>query len=40
LQIPEEARAVRCGDCGSCSIACPHGVRIRERVGRAQELLA
>jgi predicted aldo/keto reductase-like oxidoreductase len=40
LQIPEKARAVRCGDCGSCSIACQHGVRIRERVGRAQELLA
>jgi predicted aldo/keto reductase-like oxidoreductase len=40
LELPEQARAVRCGDCGSCSVDCPNGVRVRERVSRAQEILA
>ncbi|MBZ5581602.1 MAG: aldo/keto reductase, partial [Acidobacteriia bacterium] len=40
LELPETARRVRCGDCDSCSLACPHGVRVRERVTRAQEILA
>jgi len=33
-------RDVRCADCGACSIHCPHGVQVRERVQRAQELFA
>ncbi len=40
LELPEEVRAIRCGDCESCSVDCPNGVRVRERVTRAQELLA
>ena len=40
LQLPEHARAVRCEDCATCSVDCPHGVRIQERVSRAQEILA
>ncbi len=40
LELPERARAIHCGDCTSCSVDCPNGVRIQERVGRAQELLA
>ena len=34
----EEARAVRCSDCSGCAVRCPNGVRIQERLSRAQEL--
>jgi predicted aldo/keto reductase-like oxidoreductase len=40
LELPDQVRAIRCGDCDSCSVDCPNGVRVRERVGRAQELFA
>ncbi len=40
LELREAARNVRCGDCGSCSVACPNGVRVPERVTRAREILA
>lgn len=40
LELPDHVRSIRCGDCASCSVACPNGVRIQERVGRAQELFA
>jgi uncharacterized protein len=30
----------RCGDCTECSVRCPHGVHVAERVLRAQELFA
>ena len=40
LELPEHVRAVRCGDCGSCSVDCPNGVQVRKRVARAQELFA
>jgi uncharacterized protein len=40
LELPDRVRAIRCGDCEACSIDCPNGVRIRERVGYAQEILA
>jgi uncharacterized protein len=40
LEIPEPLRAIRCGDCSGCSVDCPNGVRVRERVTRAQDLLA
>jgi succinate dehydrogenase/fumarate reductase-like Fe-S protein len=40
LDLPEDVRSVRCGDCAACSVDCPNGVRVRERVGRAQELFA
>jgi predicted aldo/keto reductase-like oxidoreductase len=38
LELPEDIRAIRCSDCGACSVDCPNGVRVRERVGRAQEI--
>jgi predicted aldo/keto reductase-like oxidoreductase len=37
LELPAGVRAIRCGDCAACSVDCPNGVRVRERVGRAQE---
>ncbi len=40
LELPESARAVRCGDCAECSVDCPNGVKVRDRVMRAQELFA
>jgi len=40
LELPEHVRAIRCSDCASCSVDCPNGVRVRDRVMRAQELLA
>jgi predicted aldo/keto reductase-like oxidoreductase len=40
LDLPEHVRAIRCSDCDSCSVDCPNGVRVRNRVMRAQELFA
>lgn len=40
LELPDHVRSIRCADCASCSVDCPNGVRVRERVGRAQELFA
>jgi aryl-alcohol dehydrogenase-like predicted oxidoreductase len=38
--LPGEIRSVRCSDCSSCVIQCPNGVIVRDRLIRAQELLA
>ncbi len=38
--LPEQTRAVRCGECESCSVVCPNGVHVPERMIRAQELFA
>ena len=40
LELPAEVRSVRCRDCSECAITCPNGVRVAERLTRAQELLA
>jgi hypothetical protein len=40
LALPEEAKAVRCGDCTSCQVHCPNGVHVSERLMRAQDLFA
>ncbi len=40
LELPAEIRSVRCRDCASCTVQCPNGVAVRERLTRAQELLA
>jgi predicted aldo/keto reductase-like oxidoreductase len=40
LELPERVRGIRCSDCGSCSVHCPNGVQVRERVLHAQELFA
>lgn len=37
LALPVSARRVRCRD---CAVQCPNGVRVAERMIRAQELLA
>jgi hypothetical protein len=39
-RLPSELAEVRCGDCPACSVNCPHGVKVRERVSRAQEMFA
>jgi predicted aldo/keto reductase-like oxidoreductase len=40
LELPSEVASVRCGECSGCTIECPNGVRVSERLMRAQELLA
>jgi uncharacterized protein len=39
-RLPKDIRSVRCSDCSSCSIQCPNGVSVQDRLIRAQELLA
>jgi uncharacterized protein len=39
-ELPEKVRNVRCDLCLSCSIQCPNGVQVAERLITAQELLA
>jgi uncharacterized protein len=38
--LGKEIRDVRCNDCSECAIQCPNGVHVRDRLIRAQELLA
>jgi aryl-alcohol dehydrogenase-like predicted oxidoreductase len=38
--LPREIRNIRCSDCPECVVQCPNGVKIRDRLIRAQELLA
>jgi aryl-alcohol dehydrogenase-like predicted oxidoreductase len=40
LALPEEVTRVRCQLCPSCSVKCPNGVQVAERLIRAQELFA
>jgi predicted aldo/keto reductase-like oxidoreductase len=40
LELPAEVAQVRCGSCSTCTVDCPHGVRVSERLARAQELFA
>ncbi len=40
LRLPTEQQAVRCSQCPTCSVQCPNGVRVAERLVRAQELFA
>jgi uncharacterized protein len=40
LEVPEAERQIHCGDCDKCTVACPNGVKIRERLMRAHELFA
>ena len=32
--------SIRCADCASCTVNCPHGVRVARRMARAQELFS
>ena len=38
--LPDRVRAVRCDRCPTCSVRCPNGVRVRERLTLAQEMFA
>ena len=38
LALPENVRSIRCADCSSCSVTCPNGVHVTDRLMRAQEL--
>jgi len=38
--IPAAQRRISCQDCQACSVHCPNGVAIRDRIRRVQELLA
>jgi len=38
--LAREVRDVRCSDCEACAIQCPNGVQVRDRLIRAQQLLA
>ncbi|MGD0361389.1 MAG: aldo/keto reductase [Bryobacteraceae bacterium] len=39
-ELPAEVAQVRCDTCSTCTVNCPHGVRVSERLSRAQELFA
>ncbi len=38
--LPAEVTSVRCNLCPSCTVQCPNGVSVSERLARAQELFA
>jgi LSD1 subclass zinc finger protein len=40
LALPEEIRNIRCSSCDTCTISCPNGVRVAQRLQIAQELFA
>ena len=39
-QLPAELAAVRCGYCPTCSVKCRFGVKVSQRLSRAQEMFA
>jgi hypothetical protein len=40
LRMAAEHQEVRCSDCATCAVQCPHGVHVAKRLMRAQELFA
>ena len=40
LELPERVRQTRCEDCATCAVRCPNGVKVRERLTRAQQVFA
>ena len=40
LSLPSEIKNARCANCETCSIQCPNGVQVAQRLSRAQELFA
>ena len=38
--LPAAAKEVRCASCERCTVTCPNGVRVAERLSRAQECFA
>lgn len=39
-RLPVKQTSVHCSECAECTVNCPHGVHVAERLTRAQELLA
>ncbi len=39
-QLPREVSEVRCTQCPACTVVCPYGVKVANRLSRAQELFA
>jgi uncharacterized protein len=39
-ELPGRVRTASCANCDACTVSCPHGVRVAERVGLAQRWLA
>jgi predicted aldo/keto reductase-like oxidoreductase len=39
-ELPAHQTAVRCADCAECTVKCPHGVHVADRLTRAQDLFA
>jgi hypothetical protein len=39
-KLPVELAAVRCGDCPTCTVECRFGVKVQQRLSRAQEMFA
>jgi aryl-alcohol dehydrogenase-like predicted oxidoreductase len=39
-QLGPEQTAVRCADCGTCSVQCRYGVKVAHRMSRAQDVFA
>jgi predicted aldo/keto reductase-like oxidoreductase len=39
-QLPHNLQAITCRDCAACTVVCPNGVRVRERLTRAQTILS
>ena len=39
-KLPAHLAAVRCGDCADCTVNCRFGVKVRQRLSRAQEMFA
>ena len=40
LEMDEAHTSVRCGSCPGCTVQCPYGVKVAERLIRAQDLFA
>jgi hypothetical protein len=40
LQLDAGHTAVRCADCPGCTVQCPYGVHVAQRLIRAQDLFA
>jgi predicted aldo/keto reductase-like oxidoreductase len=40
LELPATQIAARCSDCAECTVKCPFGVQVSDRMARAQELFA
>jgi hypothetical protein len=38
--LAPELQQVRCGDCAGCAVRCPNGVRVPQRLARAQAIFA